>query len=175
MSRRTEGRSGGRTVIDHADDDLQTRRTIEDRVVVTRATERIFTGEMSSGGPGDLDVATRQIAELYATFGLGGDPLHLGAGTSLLGELALSPDLRGRVSRDLRRLEKRAATLMQANRDAVFAVFAVATKLAEKRHLDGRAIEEIVRERLVAPAGSRRHWRAVGDADLRGTREDGAD
>ncbi len=153
---RAEGASGGQTAVDWADDDLLTRRTIEDRVVVAlagRAAERLLTGEMSAGGASDIGLATAKIAELHASFGLGGDPVHLGAGKDLLGELALNPDLRERVGRDLRGLEKRAAKLVGANRAAVLAV---AARLAEKRHLAGAEIEEIVRGRLVAPAGTGR-------------------
>jgi cell division protease FtsH len=150
--------SGGRTVIDFIDADLWTRRTIEDRVVVglaARAAERIFTGEVSTGGGGtadsDLGMATTMVASLHASYGMGGGLAFLGARDGLLREVALNSGLRASVERHLRELEVRAAELVEANRDSVLAV---AARLADRRHVGGKEIEEMVRGRLVAPVAS---------------------
>jgi cell division protease FtsH len=151
---RTSGSAGGRTVIDFGDDPLKTRRGIEDRVVVglaARAAERIFTGAESTGSGGALDSdiggASTMIAALHGSFGMGEDLVFRGAGDDLLREVALDPELRARVARHLRELEKRADRLVEANREAIRAV---AERLAEKRFLTGAEVEDIVRGKLVA-------------------------
>jgi ATP-dependent Zn protease len=150
---RTAGSAGGRTVVAYFDDDLTTRETIEDRVVVAlaaRAAERLFIGSVSTGGGGDVDsdigFATARIASLHASFGLAGAPVFLAAEPDSLNAVAFDPDLRDRVGRDLRRLEGRAARVVEANRAAILAV---AARLAGKRHLGRTEIDAIVRGRLV--------------------------
>jgi hypothetical protein len=153
---RTSGASAGRTIIDFGDDPLSTRGAIEDRVVVglaARAAERIFTGAASvgSGGAADSDIgtATRLIASVHASYGMGEDLVYLGAGDDLLREVALNPALHARVARHLRELAERADRLVEANRAAVLAV---ARRLAEKRFLGGAEVADIVRGLLAAPA-----------------------
>jgi cell division protease FtsH len=150
----SRGDSGGRTVIDFIDADLSTRRTIEDRVVVglaARAAERIFTGEVSTGGGGtaesDLGVATSMVASLHASYGMGGGLAFLGSGDGLLREVALNFDLRAFVERHLRELEVRAERIVEANREAVMAV---ARRLAAKRFLGGAEVADVVRGLLAA-------------------------
>jgi len=145
---RERGASGGRTVVKYADADLPARAELEDRVVATlaaRAAERMFTGSVSIGSGGaaesDIGVSTRDVASLYSSFGMMGDPTYLGAGPSLIGAVAADPELRGRVGRHMRALERRAVRLVEANREAVLAV---AARLAEKRHLAGCEVEGIV-------------------------------
>lgn len=156
---RTAGSAGGRTVVAYSDDDLSTRATIEDRVVVAlaaRAAERLFIGSVSTGGGGDADsdigFATARIASLHASFGLAGAPVFLASEPELLQAVAFDPDLRGRVGRDLRRLEARASRLVETNREAILAV---AARLAAKRHLERTEIEAIVRA-YPGPAVARR-------------------
>jgi cell division protease FtsH len=157
---RTSGGSAGRTIIDFGDDPLSTRGAIEDRVVVglaARAAERIFTGAASvgSGGAADSDIgtATRLIASVHASYGMGEDLVYLGAGDDLLREVALNPHLHARVARHLRELGDRAERLVEANRAAVLAV---ARRLAEKRFLGGAEVADIVRGLLVPAAADRR-------------------
>jgi hypothetical protein len=156
---RADGAAGGRTVVNYSDDDLTTRATVEDRVTVAlaaRAAELAFTGSMSTGSGGaedsDLGFATLTIAGLHVSYGLCADaPLYLGAGPGeLLQALALDGSLRARVADDLRRLEARAASLVEANRAAIDAV---AARLASRRHLDGAEVEGLVRGLLVADPG----------------------
>jgi cell division protease FtsH len=90
----------------------------------------------------DLGISTVQVASLFASYGMmGGDPSFLGAGPSLLSLMEADPRLREQVGRHMRLLERRAAHLIDANLDAVLAV---ATRLAEKRHLTGAEVEAIV-------------------------------
>ncbi|MBJ7405434.1 MAG: AAA family ATPase [Bradyrhizobium sp.] len=148
------GDSGGRTSVLYADDDLATRKAIEDRATVglaARAAERLFTGSVSTGAGGaadsDLGSATILVASLHASFGMRGSPVYLGAGEELLRAVAFDRDLREAVGRDLHRLGRRADRLVAANRDAILAL---AERLADRRHLDGAEVEAIVRGRLRA-------------------------
>ncbi|MCG6205829.1 AAA family ATPase [Rhodopseudomonas sp. HC1] len=151
---RRDGASGGQIAIDYADDDILTRRGIEDRVTVAlaaRTAEELLIGAMSTGSGGgaesDLGAATIEIAALHASYGLRGTPLFLAdAGPTLLAEVKRDPILRARVSQDLLYLEKRAAELIEANRALVLTI---ARRLAETRYLDRRQIDEIVKDRLV--------------------------
>lgn len=162
---RTAGSAGGRTVVAYSEDDLTTRETIEDRVVVAlaaRAAERLFVGSVSTGGGGDADsdigFATARIASLHASFGLGASPVFFAAEPDLLHAVAFDPELRDRVGRDLRRLEGRASEVVEANRAAILAV---AARLVEKRHLGRAEIEATVRGRLVRSAGRARRAAAT--------------
>jgi cell division protease FtsH len=159
---RTQGTSGGETVIDFSDNALSTRAMIEDRVVVglaARVAERLLVGAESTGAGGskdsDLGAATVLIAAVHASFGMGEDLVYLGADAQLLQEISLNRDLRDRVGRHLRELEERATRLVEANRGAVLAV---AERLAAKRFLNGTEVEGLVSGRLVeeSGAGSRR-------------------
>lgn len=149
---RERGGTGGQTVVDFFDRDLVTRADIEDRVVASlaaREAERSLTGTLSVGSGGawdsDIGVSTMQLAQIYASFGMAGDATYLGAGPGLIAQVASNPDLRERVGRHMRALERRAARLVASNRGAVLAV---AARLAEKRHLVGAEVDEIVRGRL---------------------------
>lgn len=144
--------TGGHTLVDYCDADLSTRAVIEDRIVASlaaREAERLLTGTVSVGSGGALDsdigTSTIQVAQIFASFGMAGDPTYLGTGPGLLAEIASNPDLRERVGHHMRNLERRAARLVAANRGAVLAV---AARLAEKRHLVGAEVDEIVRGRL---------------------------
>ncbi|MCP1760964.1 AAA family ATPase [Bradyrhizobium japonicum] len=149
---RSAGAKGGGTSVLYSEDDLVTRAAIEARATVGlagRAAERLFTGSVSSGSGGaadsDIGSATILIASLYASFGMRGAPVYLGAGEELLRAVALDAGLREAVARDLHRLERRAHRLVAANRGAILAV---ARRLAERRHLAGAEVEAIVRGRL---------------------------
>lgn len=161
---RRSGPSGGRISITYADDDILTRRDLEDRATValaSRAAERLLTGTVSTGSGGgaesDIGSATIKVAAVHASYGLRGAPVFLAeAGPKLLAAVKRDPALRSAVARDLRRLEKRAAELIEANGESVLAL---AQRLAETRHLDRRQIDEIVKCRLVTP-GRRTRLRA---------------
>jgi hypothetical protein len=149
-----DGISGGHMEVRYFEDDLPTRKTVEDRVTVAlaaRAAERLFTGSVSIGGAGgadsDIGFSTALVAALHAAYGLRGPPVYLGAGSEeMLRAVALDPGLRERVGLDLVRLERRAARLVATHREAIDAV---ALLLAERRHLDGAEVEAIVRARSV--------------------------
>jgi ATP-dependent Zn protease len=140
--------SGGQTRIDFGEFVLPTRRMIEDRVVVglaARAAERILIGSMSTSAGGapesDLGAATAMIAAVHASFGMGEDCVYLGTSDEMLREISLNFDLRGRVARDLRELDERAAALVERERASILAV---AQRLAAKRFLSGEEVAEIV-------------------------------
>ncbi|GAA0027243.1 MULTISPECIES: AAA family ATPase [Bradyrhizobium] len=163
VSLASTGDAGGRTSVLYADDDLATRKAIEDRATVglaARAAERLFTGSVSTGAGGaadsDLGAVTIMVASLHASFGMRGAPIYLGAGEELLRAVALDAGLREAVTHDLCRLERRADRLVAANRDAILAV---AARLAEKRRLDGAEVEALVRGRL----RGRRRRRPAGE------------
>lgn len=157
---RARGSSGGQTIVDFSSHLLLTRRQIEDRVVVglaARTAERIIVGAASSGAGGsadsDLAAATRAVASLHASLGMGDDLVYLGAGEDLLRELSFSSRLRDTVERHLRELEARAAELVEHNREAILEV---AEELASRRFLSGGQVIEIVRRASVATEESYR-------------------
>jgi hypothetical protein len=151
---RAEGTSGGRTIVSDSRDDLESRATIEDRVVVglaARAAESLLCGAASTGGGGsprsDLGSATALIASLHVSYGLGESLAFMGAaGDEAMRELALDPGMRDRVERHLRILHDRAAAVVAANRSAILAV---AEALAARRHLSGADVEALVAGLLV--------------------------
>ncbi|WP_407151009.1 AAA family ATPase [Bradyrhizobium sp. ORS 86] len=140
------GISLGRTDIDPPDDDLFTRATIEDCVTVDlcgRVAERIFLSSESvgSGGEqGDAAAATRMIASLHVSAGLGNNLTYLASYENALQAVRADRGIRRAVERDLRRLERRALDIMRANRDALLEL---AERLMERRHVDGDEAREI--------------------------------
>ncbi|UPK24195.1 AAA family ATPase [Bradyrhizobium sp. 195] len=138
LSAAERGISLGRTDIDPPDE--FTRVTIEDHVTVDlcgRAAERIFLsaeGVGSGGEQGDVATATRLIAGLHASAGLGDSIAYLASWENALQAVRADRGIRRAVERDLRRLESRALDIMRANRHALLEL---AELLMEQRHVDG--------------------------------------
>lgn len=136
--------AAGRTTLVHGEGDLPTKRDIEASVVATlcgRVAERLLVGDISVGSgldeQSDIAIATRMIASLHASTGLGGELAFTSDHRRVLKAVSRDKVLRRRVEADLVRLEKRAERLVQRNRRAILAI---ADALAETRHLTGEAI-----------------------------------
>ncbi len=127
--------------------ELDTRQSIENRVVMTlagRAAELVCIGDISSGSNRDLVNAVRAVSAVHAALGLG-DRLYAVTEDELEREMTLDPVLRGVVEQDLQRLHERAIDVVRTHR---FAVEKVAAALAERRHLTGDQTRAIFQECL---------------------------
>jgi cell division protease FtsH len=131
---------------------IETRTTIENRVTAQlggRAAEALlFDGDCSanSGGDGssDLAIATRLIAALHFSSGLGGGDLaYLGDEKAAAEMMRLDARLRTAVNAELVRLHDRAIEILRRERAALDAI---AQALAERRHLAGDEIRRLFAE-----------------------------
>lgn len=125
-----------------------TRADIEREVVWTlggRAAEIVFHGEASTGSGGsadsDLAIATRMIASLHATYGLGTTLTYMGPPGETAQDLRFSPALKQVVDKALATLHAEALRLVEANRPAIQAV---AEALLARRHLGAKDFVAIV-------------------------------
>lgn len=140
--------SANRTLVQADENDLPTRRTIEDRATMFlggRAAERVLlaTGESIGGGGdegSDIGLATEAISSLHLTWGVGGTVAFLGSRKDALEAVRYDRSLREVVEADLQRLQQRADKIVDKYRDAVIAV---AKALQRRRHLSGDAVRAI--------------------------------
>jgi ATP-dependent Zn protease len=140
--------AAAQTMVTQDNSDLPTRLVFESRVIATlcgRTAETLLIGEASVGSgldrESDLAIATRMIATLHASTGLGDTLSFISDQHSVLTAVSHDKSLRRRVEADLARLEKEALRFVQSNRRAILAV---ADALAETRYLSGEAIRGIV-------------------------------
>jgi cell division protease FtsH len=127
---------------------MPTRRQLELYAIGAlggRAAETVILGEPSVGGGGsagsDLAQATRILAGLHASAGLGDRLLYTASLDEAADRLSVDPDLRKAVERDLRILQDEADEMIRRFRPAVEAV---AERLLERRVLDGDTVREII-------------------------------
>lgn len=151
----TRDGAAGRTASSEVDGDLPTKRDYEARVVATlcgRVAERLFVGDISVGSGlderSDIAIATRMIASIHASTGLGDELVFTSDHERVLKAISRDKSLRRRVEADLARLEKKAVRLVQRNRAAIMAV---ADALAEKRHLTGDAVRALFEHSAAPP------------------------
>ena len=103
----------------------------------------------SGGGPGsDLGNATKLLAALHASFGLG-DTLLSTDPDEALARLHYDPALAARIERDLQRLCARARDLVAAHRREIEMV---ATALVRKRFLTGAEVRALLKRMRAADA-----------------------
>jgi len=141
--------AGGMTSIDPDRRDLETRKSIESQVLGIlggRAAEIVLLGAPSAGAGGsersDLALATRFLASMELSFGLGDDGLaFLGDADAAIEEVRLDRAVRQRVDEMLRRLQARVCKIVEERRNQVVAV---ADALIEKGFLSGEEIEKIL-------------------------------
>lgn len=146
------GSSGafGRTVMRRRGG-IETRTTIENRAVAQlggRAAENVFydgdcAANAGGGNDSDLAIVTAAITAMRVSMGLAG-PSELAyrcdpAGCAEL--LRFDEPLRAAVNQDLARLHARAVEIVEQRRDAIEAL---ATVLAERRHLTGDEVRRII-------------------------------
>jgi cell division protease FtsH len=140
--------SFGRTLIQMDKDDLPTRDSVERQAVVLlcgRAAERLLIGNVALGAGGDdesdLALATRFLATLHASAGLGDTLTYLVSHQDALGVVRADREIRSRVEEHLRALEARADEIVLRHRDAVVAV---SDQLRIRRQLSGEEVRRIV-------------------------------
>lgn len=141
--------AGGMTSISPDGSDLDTRKSIESQVMgvlAGRAAEIVLLGAPSTGAGGsersDLALATRLLASMELSFGLGDEGLaFVGDADAAVEELRLDRTVRQRVDEMLRRFQARVCKIVEERRDQVVAV---ADALIEKGFLSGEEIEKIL-------------------------------
>jgi cell division protease FtsH len=144
---RSQKGGAARTLLANEDADIPTCTTLEARVVVAlsgRAAERLLLGEASVGAGGnedsDLAFATRTVASLHASAGLGDKIVFVADLDRALKAVRRDKSLRRRVDRHLADLQERADELVARNRETISAV---ADALADTRYLSAEAIQNI--------------------------------
>lgn len=143
--------AGGVTRIDPQPTELATRRWIEQRVIGLlsgRAAEIVLLGAASTGAGGsehsDLAVATRLLAAMSWSYGLGEDGLiYLADAEAAHRELGRDPAARRRINESLKRLQERALEIISHHRAQVADI---AEALIRRRFLTASNIEEILRQ-----------------------------
>jgi ATP-dependent Zn protease len=141
--------SGGVTNMVFDSDDLITRSVVEDRVtglLSGRAAEIVLLGGASTGAGGgdhsDLAHATRMLAAMEMSYGLGDDRLvYLVAAEDAHAELRKDPMARRRIDEILIRLQERALTTVREHRSEVTAI---AEALVSRRFLNADQIDAVV-------------------------------
>ena len=140
--------SFGQTLIQKDQNDLLTRDSVERHAVVLlcgRAAERLLIGNAGLGAGGDdesdLAQATRFLATLHASAGLGDTLTYLASHRDALGAVRADRELRSKVEQHLRTLQARADGIVQRHRDAIVAV---ADRLRTRRQLSGEEVRRIV-------------------------------
>jgi hypothetical protein len=122
------GDKGGYTEVVNSLGGAPDRAALEQLVVgalAGRAAEEVILGRVSSGSSGDLLEATRLVASLHASFGMGDTLVSAIEPDQASTVLRLDPGLRLKVDRDLWRLYEQATAIVKANIDVVREVAAV--------------------------------------------------
>jgi len=139
--------SGGSATIALNDRVVPTRIEIERHVIGTLAGRAadLTLGRGATAGAGgspgsDLAVATRSLAMVHASLGLGPTLLHRAPADTVTDVLQLYPGLQTAVEADLQRLLKQAIAMVQQN---AAAIHAVADALVRQRLLTGDDVKAI--------------------------------
>ena len=86
-------------------------------------------------------MATRAVAALHTSYGLGQTLLHLGDPDRAADELRFDRELRATVAKTMLKLHDDARRLVRENRSAIMAI---ADALLEKRHLDATSFLAVI-------------------------------
>ncbi|WP_145986974.1 AAA family ATPase [Bradyrhizobium vignae] len=144
------GALNAQTMVEFEDAPIVTRELMEKQAVLLlagRAAEIELLGSASTGAGGDatgsdLGKATRMLASLHFSYGLGGDEIvHMCAPDEAALELRRSPSVRRQVDSMLRAFQTRALEIVRENRAAVAEL---AKLIAEGRFLSGNEIETVL-------------------------------
>ncbi len=148
--------TAARTMLEQEEEpDLPTRTSVEARTVVLlcgRAAEQIFFDEASVGSgtdeDSDLGHATRLIAALHASAGLGDRIVFTSDHHGALNAVREDKGLRRRVDRHLRGLQKHARRIVLRHREAISKI---AEALAATRYLSREAVENLLQDQPTWP------------------------
>lgn len=158
----SDGHAGGRTDWVSSLPDMPTRADIE-RIVVTglagRAADEMFGGANTGAGgatESDLGVATKLIAGLHGSYGLGERLVMRAPYDSVADVLKWDPGFTKTVDDHLKELLGRAREFVRKHRDLIVVL---AHRLVEERVIDGAELRRIiVTASTPAPrTGGRRH------------------
>jgi ATP-dependent Zn protease len=145
----TRGTTGGVSRSTSSLDDPPTRGDLE-RVAVCllagRSAEVVFLGAASAGSGGaghsDLAQATKLVAGIHGSAGLGDSVSYRGTGDELLMQLGLDPAFRKIVEKHLGELQAQAVRFVAEHRSTIEAV---ARRLVAKRVLGGDDLRLLLR------------------------------
>lgn len=155
------GALNAQTIVEFEDAPIVTRETMEKQAILLlagRAAEIELLGSASTGSGGDaggsdLGRASRILASLHFSYGLGGDEIvHMCDPEDAALELWRSPSTRRGVDSLLRAFQVRAIEIVRENRDAVAAI---AKLVAEERFVSGTEIKAVL-DRHVGPRPQQR-------------------
>ena len=126
---------------------LPTRDTVERLAIVllsARAAEQLLIGDVGLGAGGgeesDLAQATKLVATIHASAGLGDTLTYLVSHRDALAAVRTDRELRSKVEQHLQALQARADETVRRHRDAIIAV---AGRLRMRRQLSGEEIRRI--------------------------------
>lgn len=138
-----------RTFIQGLHAELPTRETFRKRAIMylaARAAEAWLPAGMSAGSGGgktsDLAMASREVAAMNFSAGLGDTLVCVASPDQALEDLRYDPEMRRIVDAQLHEIQKEASGLVEKHRDAVLAV---ALSLNQRRHLDDESVRRICR------------------------------
>lgn len=149
-----DGGSFGRTIFRRYQR-IESRATLEKRAIIHlagRAAEIAVYGDCAANAGGgessDLALATKLVASMQLSMGLGESLAYLGDPQSAIGMLRFDPKLRAAVDLELARLHASAVALVRRHRAALDAI---AAALVAKRHLTGDEARRIFQDHRPAP------------------------
>lgn len=144
----SRGDSGGSTSFEVDAGQFRTAQDFEAVVLALlagRAAEHVILERPSQGAGGgtgsDLAKATRLLANMQTSFGLGESLVYLGDEENVESLLSLDPLLRTKVDKAIWSLYDRACRLISSKKDLVVAL---ADALMEREFLDAEQIESII-------------------------------
>jgi cell division protease FtsH len=144
----SNGDSGGTTSFDVSTGHYRTARDFEAVVLALlggRAAEHVILDAPSQGAGGgtgsDLAKATRLLANMHTSYGLGESLVYLGAEENVETMLSLDPLLRAKIDKAIWSLYDRACRLINAKKHLVIAL---ADALMESEFLDAKEVDSII-------------------------------
>jgi ATP-dependent Zn protease len=122
---------------------VPTRKRLEDNAIVSfagRAAEILLLGDASSGAQHDLEAATRCVAAIHGSLGLGASVLHRAPATDTA-RLLSNPDFSGLIEAELRILDARCTVILTSR---LAALRLIAGELQAQRVLTGDDLQRLI-------------------------------
>ncbi|WP_162783606.1 AAA family ATPase [Devosia naphthalenivorans] len=127
---------------------LQTSETMENEAAILlagRVAEEVFLGSASTGAGGsetsDLALATRLLAQMHASFGLGDMLAYRGDASRLDGMLYMDHGFLQMIDVDLKRIAERVRVTFEEQRHVISAL---AGELIARKSLDAHQVKSII-------------------------------